>query len=130
MQATAKAKEMIAAAQFYYVASFFLTVSVEALLEVADHAVEHNKARACRVFSLIFFLWGVGGWGERAVFWGDLTPTIYTPSNDNQQHGQVFAMNLSAPFLVQFFQDQMKQVIKEGTHAHTRTRTDARTHSV
>lgn len=56
---------MIAAAQFYYVASFFLTVSVESLLEVAEHAVEHNK---------------------------------------------VFAMNLSAPFLIQFFQDQMKQV--------------------
>lgn len=34
---------MIAKAQYYYVASFFLTVSVEALLEVAEHAVEHNK---------------------------------------------------------------------------------------
>jgi len=27
----------------FYVASFFLTVSVESLLEVANHAVEHNK---------------------------------------------------------------------------------------
>lgn len=35
---------MIAAAQLYYVASFFLTVSVESLLEVAEHAAEHNKA--------------------------------------------------------------------------------------
>ena len=34
---------MIAQAQFYYVASFFLTVSVDSLLEVAEHAVEHNK---------------------------------------------------------------------------------------
>lgn len=36
---------MIATAQFYYIASFFLTVSVESLLVVAEHAVEHNKAR-------------------------------------------------------------------------------------
>jgi len=41
--ASVKAKEMIAEAQMFYVASFFLTVSVESLLEVANHAVEHNK---------------------------------------------------------------------------------------
>lgn len=61
-----RAKEMISKAKYYYVASFFLTVSVDSLLEIANHAVEHNK---------------------------------------------VFAINLSAPFLIQFFQDQMKQAI-------------------
>lgn len=64
--ATDKAREMINRAQFFYVASFFLTVSVESLLEVAEHAVQHNK---------------------------------------------VFALNLSAPFLIQFFGEQMAQAM-------------------
>ncbi|EWM21385.1 adenosine kinase [Nannochloropsis gaditana] len=64
--ASVKAKEMIAEAKMFYIASFFLTVSVESLLVVADHAVEHNK---------------------------------------------IFAMNLSAPFLIQFFAEPMAQAL-------------------
>ncbi|CAN0226198.1 unnamed protein product [Discosporangium mesarthrocarpum] len=60
--ATPKAVEMVASARFYYIAGFFLTVSVDSIVKVATHAVEEGK---------------------------------------------VLAMNLSAPFLVQFFGDQM-----------------------
>jgi adenosine kinase len=78
--ATPQARDLISKAQYFYVASFFLTVSagrevygggplrrrilasqvsVESLLDIAQHAVENSK---------------------------------------------VFAINLSAPFLIQFFQ--------------------------
>lgn len=40
---TEKAKEIIAAAKVYYMAGFFLTVSVESLVIVAEHAVAENK---------------------------------------------------------------------------------------
>jgi len=40
---TEKAKEIIEAAKFYYMAGFFLTVSVESLVKVGDHAVENKK---------------------------------------------------------------------------------------
>lgn len=63
---TAQAKEIIEAAQFYYIAGFFLTVSVESLLVVADHAVEKNK---------------------------------------------VFCLNLSAPFIIDFFDKQVAQAM-------------------
>eukprot|EP00934_Nitzschia_sp_Nitz4_P000517 Nitzschia sp. Nitz4//scaffold31_size150131//38531//39697//NITZ4_002816-RA/size150131-augustus-gene-0.2-mRNA-1//1//CDS//3329547623//517//frame0 len=59
---TDKAKEVIAAAKYYYCAGFFLTVSVESLVQVAEHAAAENK---------------------------------------------VFCLNLSAPFIVDFFGDQM-----------------------
>ncbi|KAG5189593.1 flagellar associated protein, partial [Tribonema minus] len=59
---TPAAKAMIESAQFYYVAGFFLTVSVDALLSVATHAAARGK---------------------------------------------VFALNLSAPFLVDFFGDAL-----------------------
>lgn len=57
-----KAKEIIESAQFYYIAGFFLTVSVPSLVIVAEHAVANNK---------------------------------------------VFCLNLSAPFIVDFFGDQL-----------------------
>mmetsp|Transcript_1611 Transcript_1611/g.2171 ORF Transcript_1611/g.2171 Transcript_1611/m.2171 type:complete len:353 (+) Transcript_1611:106-1164(+) len=63
---TPKAQEIIKAAQFYYIAGFFLTVSVESLLTVAKHAVAENK---------------------------------------------VFALNLSAPFIIDFFGDQLGQAL-------------------
>lgn len=59
---TDKAKEIIASAKFYYMAGFFLTVSVESLVQVADHAVAENKP---------------------------------------------VCLNLSAPFIIDFFGDQM-----------------------
>eukprot|EP00611_Tribonema_gayanum_P021578 TRINITY_DN4179_c0_g1_i3.p1 TRINITY_DN4179_c0_g1~~TRINITY_DN4179_c0_g1_i3.p1 ORF type:complete len:285 (+),score=106.12 TRINITY_DN4179_c0_g1_i3:2290-3144(+) len=59
---TPAAKAMIESARFYYVAGFFLTVSVDALLSVATHAAARGK---------------------------------------------VFALNLSAPFLVDFFGDAL-----------------------
>eukprot|EP00545_Synedropsis_sp_CCMP1620_P012054 CAMPEP_0119003888 /NCGR_PEP_ID=MMETSP1176-20130426/821_1 /TAXON_ID=265551 /ORGANISM="Synedropsis recta cf, Strain CCMP1620" /LENGTH=345 /DNA_ID=CAMNT_0006955529 /DNA_START=34 /DNA_END=1071 /DNA_ORIENTATION=- len=59
---TDKAKELIASAKYYYIAGFFLTVSVESLVQVAEHAVAENKA---------------------------------------------FCLNLSAPFIVDFFGDQL-----------------------
>jgi len=60
------AKEIIQSAQVYYVAGFFLTVSVESLLQVATHAANHNK---------------------------------------------IFSINLSAPFIVDFFGDQLAQAL-------------------
>jgi adenosine kinase len=59
---TGKAKEIIAAATCYYVAGFFLTVSVESLIHVAEHALVNSKT---------------------------------------------FCLNLSAPFIVDFFGDQL-----------------------
>lgn len=53
-------------AEFYYVSGFFLTVSIESILEVAKVALERNK---------------------------------------------LFMMNLSAPFLSQFFKQQMMQAM-------------------
>jgi len=64
---TDKAKEIVEAAQFYYCAGFFLTVSVESLVQVADHAVEKNK---------------------------------------------VFCLNLSAPFIIDFFGDQLSKALE------------------
>ncbi|CAM9691548.1 unnamed protein product, partial [Chrysoparadoxa australica] len=63
---TAHAKELIEAAKIYYIAGFFLTVSMDSLLAVAKHAASANKT---------------------------------------------FCMNLSAPFLIDFFGDQMAQAL-------------------
>lgn len=41
--ATDKAKAMLESAKFYYIAGFFLTVSLDAILEVAKHAAENGK---------------------------------------------------------------------------------------
>lgn len=59
---TEKAKEIIESAKVYYCAGFFLTVSVESLVQVAEHAMAHGKT---------------------------------------------FCLNLSAPFIVDFFGDQL-----------------------
>lgn len=59
---TEKAKEIIASSKIFYSAGFFLTVSVESLVQVAEHAVANKKT---------------------------------------------FCLNLSAPFLIDFFADQM-----------------------
>lgn len=45
---TEKAKAMLDSAQFNYIAGFFLTVSVEAILQVAKPAAEKGKVRASR----------------------------------------------------------------------------------
>jgi adenosine kinase len=63
---TEKAKEIIAAAKCYYMAGFFLTVSVESLIQVAEHALAEKKT---------------------------------------------FCINLSAPFIVDFFGDQLGQAM-------------------
>ena len=63
---TDKAKEIVEAAKFIYIAGFFLTVSVESLVQVADKAVANNKT---------------------------------------------FCLNLSAPFIIDFFADQMAQAV-------------------
>ena len=63
---TPLAQEIIESAQYYYVAGFFLTVSVESLVQVAEHAVAKNK---------------------------------------------VFCLNLSAPFIIDFYADQVATAI-------------------
>jgi len=64
---TEKAKEIIEAAKFYYIAGFFLTASYESYIEVGEHAVA-NKKTLC--------------------------------------------LNLSAPFLIDFFTEQMTTAMK------------------
>lgn len=64
---TETAKEIIAAAKFYYIAGFFLTVSIDALVQVADHAVAENKP---------------------------------------------FCLNFSAPFIIDFFGDQLATALE------------------
>ncbi|KAM4729348.1 adenosine kinase-like isoform 1-T1 [Anableps anableps] len=58
--------ELVEKAKVYYIAGFFLTVSLESILKVAKHASEKNK---------------------------------------------LFCMNLSAPFICQFFKDNLMQVM-------------------
>uniref|UniRef100_A0A3Q3FT16 Adenosine kinase n=1 Tax=Labrus bergylta TaxID=56723 RepID=A0A3Q3FT16_9LABR len=58
--------ELVEKAKVYYIAGFFLTVSVESILKVAKHASENNK---------------------------------------------LFCLNLSAPFISQFFKDNLMQVM-------------------
>nr|XP_039273426.1 adenosine kinase 2-like isoform X1 [Styela clava] len=57
---------LVEKAKFYYIAGFFLTVSVDSILAVAKHAAENGK---------------------------------------------IFMMNLSAPFLCEFFKDQQTSVL-------------------
>ncbi|XP_037320770.1 adenosine kinase isoform X1 [Pungitius pungitius] len=57
---------LVEKAKVYYIAGFFLTVSLESILKVAKHASENNK---------------------------------------------LFCMNLSAPFICQFFKDNLMQVM-------------------
>jgi adenosine kinase len=64
---SAESKALYEAAKFYYIAGFFLTVSVESLQIVGDHAVAENKP---------------------------------------------FALNLSAPFIIDFFGDQVATAIE------------------
>lgn len=64
---TPKAKEIIESAKFYYCAGFFLTVSVESLVEVAEHAIANDK---------------------------------------------IFCLNLSAPFIIDFFGDQLATALE------------------
>jgi adenosine kinase len=64
---TEKAKEIIEAAKFYYIAGFFLTVSVESLVQVAEHSLANNKT---------------------------------------------FCLNLSAPFIVDFFGEQLSTAME------------------
>ncbi len=65
--ASVKAKEMIAEANIFYVASFFLTVSVDSLLEVANHAVEHNKVRSKSNQIVIWLIMFLGVFGIRGA---------------------------------------------------------------
>ncbi|XP_061600790.1 adenosine kinase isoform X1 [Cololabis saira] len=58
--------KLVEQAKVYYIAGFFLTVSVESILKVAKHASENNK---------------------------------------------LFCINLSAPFICQFFKDNLMQVM-------------------
>jgi len=61
------AKEIYTKAKFYYIAGFFLTVSVESLVTVGEHAVAEDK---------------------------------------------IFCLNLSAPFIIDFFADQVATALK------------------
>lgn len=64
---TELAKEIYTKSQYYYIAGFFLTVSIESLVTIGEHAVANNK---------------------------------------------VFALNLSAPFIISFFGDQVATAMK------------------
>lgn len=64
---TEKAKEIIEASEIYYSAGFFLTVSVDSLIQVADDFAKKNK---------------------------------------------IFGLNLSAPFIVEFFGEQLAQALQ------------------
>jgi adenosine kinase len=63
---TSQAAAIIERAKIYYSAGFFLTVSLESMLSVAKHSMEHNK---------------------------------------------IYCLNISAPFLVMFFKDQLRAIM-------------------
>ena len=47
----AEPQEMIQRAKLFYMAGFFLTVSVESILRVGKHAVEHNKMVCVSIYN-------------------------------------------------------------------------------
>ena len=85
-------KELIEGAKFFYLGGFFLTHGVESALILAKHSHENKKVGGSdgsllarmelRLTHVFFDLW------------------------------QTFAMNLSAPFIPQFFKSQLNQVLE------------------
>lgn len=145
---TEKALAMLSSARFYYIAGFFLTVSMDAILKVAKSATEDRKVRSCNVVDvtlltigplLVWLLWRlvsrrarqnskvtapeiVGCDNVSHAGRVDLNPyLIYPVKHKNSSIAlicpilctpfQVLAMNLSAPFLVQFFGEQMSAAL-------------------
>ncbi|TFY74367.1 hypothetical protein EWM64_g9645, partial [Hericium alpestre] len=72
---------LVDAAKFYYVEGYFLTHGTESAVEIAKKAADAGKVRAH----------------------APLRAVAHTP--------QVFAINLSAPFIPQFFKLQLEQLI-------------------
>ena len=79
---------LIDGAKFFYVEGFFLTHGVESVLDVAKKSSEAGKVRL----------------PHHMPSWANLTSTL-------RRHSQTFAINLSAPFIAQFFQVQLQQVL-------------------
>lgn len=161
---TDRAKEMIESARFFYIAGFFLTVSVDAILGVAKHSMEKNKVwdeqpvrchcvcflcifRACHVIAPVrrnefhpcgykafsSQVWSLAIQSEvvaemarmRLLLFPSFSqkwctcPSLFLfpfslpvlPVFVHPVRVQVMAMNLSAPFLMQFFGEQMATVL-------------------
>lgn len=83
-----KIAPLIEGAKFFYVEGFFLTHGVESVLDVAKKSSEAGKV--CLHLPMLS--------------WTHLTSIV-------QRHSQTFAINLSAPFIAQFFQVQLQQVL-------------------
>lgn len=79
-------------AKYYYIAGFFSTVSPESIQLVAEHAAANNKVK---------YGWKIGVLYLIAVF-----DTYWFYS-----HMQVFMMNLSAPFICEFFRDAQEKAL-------------------
>jgi hypothetical protein len=80
---TPEVKKLIEEAEFFYVEGFFLTHGLEACLKLAKYAADNNKvSRLPR------------------------TPSVYEVGC-----AQKFALNLSAPFIPQFFTSQLDEVL-------------------
>jgi len=82
---TLKVARLIDAAKYFYVEGYFLTHGLESTLEVAKKASDAGKVNSYLIFQL-------------------LVAHAYV------LRYQVFALNLSAPFIPQFFKVQLEQV--------------------
>lgn len=82
-------------AKYFYIAGFFLTVSPESILLVAEHAAANNKVTVIYImgsFSLAIISSAIASPGPLQLL-------------------QVFMMNLSAPFICEFFKDAQEKVL-------------------
>ena len=79
-----KVAPLVEGAKLFYVEGFFLTHGLESVLALSEQASKKNK-----VYTISF---------------------SHTPSDANP-HLQTFVLNLSAPFIPQFFHAQLEQVL-------------------
>lgn len=63
---TEKAKAMVDSAKFFYIASFFLTVSVDAILKIAKPAAESGKVGTEQEKAVQVLLWRLAGYTGRS----------------------------------------------------------------
>ena len=84
--------ETVEKAKYFYIAGFFLTVSPESIMLVAEHAAANNKVKLVQLYPSCVII------AFRSSFIWDM-------------HVQVFMMNLSAPFICEFFKDVQENAL-------------------
>ena len=79
---------LVEGAKVFYVEGFFLTHGVASVLELSKHASENDKV------------------------WSISSSLVISHTRRAYTHTQTFVLNLSAPFIAQFFTSQLEQVLR------------------